>query len=110
LASIESGHLRGRKGRVILIGDACYARRIARYGRAYVLTQELSAGDGIAEALQRYQRRLSPVIDLVQKSGRRGNLDSTENRMAHRLDKFRTESCTASGFRMVRKKHVFVWK
>jgi 2-polyprenyl-6-methoxyphenol hydroxylase-like FAD-dependent oxidoreductase len=76
------------RGRVVLLGDACQAVSLfAGHGAslamaaAWVLADELTAahlpaypaaaGDGIAEALARYQRRLQPAIVQVQRFGRR---------------------------------------
>ena len=67
------------KGRVVLIGDACYCvSLVAGQGAslalagAYILYDELTRSGGkVAAALSGYERRLRPVVDNKQRAGRR---------------------------------------
>jgi 2-polyprenyl-6-methoxyphenol hydroxylase-like FAD-dependent oxidoreductase len=66
------------RGRVVLVGDACQCvSLLAGQGAsmamagAYVLAEELGAGDDVAAALARYERRLRPSIERKQRAGRR---------------------------------------
>lgn len=68
---------RWSKGRVVLVGDACYAvSLLAGLGAslgiagAYVLTDRLSRAASIEEALDDYETLWRPVIEDKQKSGR----------------------------------------
>jgi 2-polyprenyl-6-methoxyphenol hydroxylase-like FAD-dependent oxidoreductase len=66
-----------RKGRVVLIGDACYCvSLIAGQGAslamagAYVLQQELARSSNVPSALAAYEHKFRPVIERIQRSGR----------------------------------------
>ena len=70
---------RWSKGRVVLLGDACYAvSLIAGQGAslgmagAYVLADQLASAPTIAEALAGYERLWRPVAEEKQKVGRSG--------------------------------------
>jgi 2-polyprenyl-6-methoxyphenol hydroxylase-like FAD-dependent oxidoreductase len=67
-----------RKGRVVLVGDACYAvSLLAGLGAslgiagAYVLADQLARARSIGQALARYEALWRPVAEEKQKAGRR---------------------------------------
>ena len=69
---------RWRSGRVVLLGDACQAvSLLAGQGAslavagAYVLGEQLAAGDSVDAALADYERAWRPVVRAKQEAGRR---------------------------------------
>jgi len=65
------------KGRVVLVGDACQCVSLAAgqgaslaMAGAYVLSQEIGAGD-LDAALVRYEEKMRPVVRQKQRAGRR---------------------------------------
>lgn len=66
-------------GRVVLVGDACQCVSLLggqgaslAMAASYVLAEELGAGpNDITSALARYESRLRPTVEKVQKAGRR---------------------------------------
>jgi 2-polyprenyl-6-methoxyphenol hydroxylase-like FAD-dependent oxidoreductase len=69
---------RWSRGRVVLIGDACQSvSPISGYGAsmavaaALILADELTRAVDIGVALDRYERRVKPVVERRQRAGRR---------------------------------------
>ena len=70
---------RWRKGRVVLVGDACQCVSLLAgqgasmaMGGAYVLAEELArVEDDLPGALRRYENRVKPAIEKKQRAGRR---------------------------------------
>jgi 2-polyprenyl-6-methoxyphenol hydroxylase-like FAD-dependent oxidoreductase len=67
---------RWTNGRITLVGDACQCVSLLAgqgaslaMGGAYVLAEELAAGD-VDAALARYERRLRPAVERKQRAGR----------------------------------------
>lgn len=65
-------------GRVVLLGDACQCMSLLAgqgasmaMAAAYVLAEELGTGFEVDQALQSYERRLRPVVEKQQASGRK---------------------------------------
>ena len=68
-----------RRGRVVLLGDACQAvSLIAGQGAslavagAFVLGEQLATADSVDAALAGYERTWKPVVRATQEAGRRG--------------------------------------
>lgn len=67
------------RGRVVLVGDACYAvSLIAGQGAspaiagAYVLAEQLASTQSVEDALEKYEKLWRPVTEEKQKVGRSG--------------------------------------
>lgn len=76
VAQIEMDHW--SRGRVTLVGDACYAVSLLAgqgasmaMGGAYVLARALREASVIEEGLARYEARIKPEIEIKQAYGRR---------------------------------------
>jgi 2-polyprenyl-6-methoxyphenol hydroxylase-like FAD-dependent oxidoreductase len=68
---------RWSKGRVVLVGDACYAVSLLAgqgaslaFAGAYLLADQLRKAPSIAEALMNYERLWRPVVEEKQETGR----------------------------------------
>lgn len=69
---------RWSRGPVVLLGDACQAVSLMAgqgasmaMGGAYVLADELRRGGDVARAVAGYERRMRPLVEQIQRSGRR---------------------------------------